>query len=133
MRIEKSAGLRISVVVLEHLEALFENYEGDKFEHLDVGTFTNCRECGYTFRCMASNGETFTYCVYEHRNSDEIIINGKKGYISMNGDLPYCSKSKWDNIKSFSYNEHYKCAEALYKIICKFFKENIREVKQNEN
>jgi hypothetical protein len=115
------SGLKNSFIVLEFLR---DNPELKDIS-VSIGAFTNCRECGLTFKVMERKDcKTFTWCIYEHRNSDSIIINGKKGYISMSGDLPYKSDSKWDCIKSFDYNQHYECANFLAEEIVKFHKEN---------
>jgi len=121
--IRYSAGVRNSVIVLEHLRA-YEDELADA--SITVGTFTNCREQGFTFQVWNSNtGEYFTYCVYEHRNSDQIIINGKKGIISCAGDLPYIEDSKYVYISKFPYNKHYECAEHLKDLIVEFC--NVKE------
>jgi hypothetical protein len=116
MRIELSNGLGVSLKVLKYLKRnkTLKSIKGC----IVIGTFTNCRECGLTF--MYSEKKSFTWCVYEHRNSDSIIINGKSGYISMADDLPYCSDSKWDYLGEFSYNEHSKCADSLAHMIMDF-------------
>lgn len=116
-----TAGLKNSLLVLEHLR---NNEDLTNSCEISVGTFTNCRENGLTFAILGfydDNGKhvigsmdkAFTYCVYEHRNSDEIIINGKSGYISMNGDLPYNEETKYDYIASFRFDQHMKCAQKL--------------------
>lgn len=107
------SGLEASIKVLKYLKRITLN------KYVSVGTFTNCRECGYTFKVM-EKGRSFTWCVYEHRNSDEIIINGKIGYIGINGDLPYNSDNKWDYLHSFSYDQHKECAEKLAELINNF-------------
>lgn len=111
-----SAGLDVSIKVLNELSKLTLNKE------VTVGTFTNCRECGYTFRVSIYEPEyrAFTFCVYEHRNSDKIIINGKEGCISLNGDLPYNGDSKWDYLHSFDYDQHKECALKLQELINNF-------------
>lgn len=109
-------GLKNSLIVLEHLR----NNEDLKDIHIAVGTFTNCRECGLTFRVMSKRAEAFTWCIYEHRNSDNIIINGKEGYITMNGELPYKGDSKYIYIASFNWNQHLECAHKLAELIIKF-------------
>lgn len=121
-----SKGLSISLIILE----ILRNF--DELNDIDiiVGTFTNCRECGLTFAMFEGRvDDHFTFCVYEHRNSDNIIINGKKGLISMNGDLPYCADSKWKFLAEFNYNEHYQCAVALKDLIL----EKYRLAKNNIN
>jgi hypothetical protein len=83
-----------------------------------VGTFTNCRESGLTFIVSKKdNSDYFTFCVYEHRNSDNIIINGRKGYLTMNGSLPYSGGSKYEYLDSFQYNEDKKVAKRLSNLI----------------
>lgn len=120
-RIELSSGLKNSIEVLKLLK---KNQELKKLKklHIGIGTFTNCRECGYTFMVMEK--KSFTWCVYEHRNSDSIIINGKTGYISMNGELPYNDDSKWDYLANFSPEEYQKCSDKLAEMIIKFYKKN---------
>ena len=120
-----SSGIKNSLVVLEHLR---NNSELNQLCEISVGAFTNCREVGFTFSVLGYNDDDgklipgsvddlFTYCVYEHRNTDDIIINGKSGLINMNGDLPYKGGSKDDYIAAFSWHEHYKCAEKLADLI----------------
>jgi len=117
------SGLKNSLMVLEHLR----NREELKDIPIEVGTFTNCRECGLTFK--VAEEKAFTWCVYEHRNSDEIILNGKEGHITLSGDLPYKGNSKYDYIASFKFNQHYECAEKLAKLIIAFH-EKIKGIKQ---
>ena len=109
-------GLKNSLIVLEHLR----NNEDLNDITIDIGAFTNCRECGLTFMLRYPN--SFTWCVYEHRNSDDIIINGKEGYISKNGDIPYMEGTKWDYIASFNYHQHYECAKKLAELIIDYSK-----------
>jgi len=114
--ISLSSGLEVSIKVLNELSKLTLN------KRVLVGTFTNCRECGCTF-IISKNEPTykaFTFCVYEHRNSDEIIINGSEGYISCNGDLPYNGDSKYSYLNSFRYDSHIECAEKLAELINNF-------------
>ena len=114
-------GLSNSLVVLEHLRNVVED-EGLGEIYITVGTFVNGRECGLTF-AIYGGVESFTYCVYEHRNSDAIIINGREGYASQNGDLPYAKDSKYGYLAEFGYNKHYDCAVKLADLIKKKYKE----------
>lgn len=80
---------------------------------LEIKEFDNCRESGYMYRVIGAE-QDITFSVYEHRNSDEIIINGcltenVQSYGAYNGD------SKWDYLNSFSYDQHYKTADQLSK------------------
>lgn len=115
-----SSGLQNSLVVLQHLRA---NCDIEEFD-ISVGTFTNCRECGLTFvlhNFTRKANQIFTFCIYEHRNSDKIIINGKEGQRTCNGDLPYQGESKDTFIAEFHYNEHFKCAKKLAELIEEFY------------
>jgi len=114
------AGLVNSLIVLEHLRNDRELADIP----INVGCFTNCREEGLTFRIMTKRGQdSFTWCIYEHRNSDSIVINGKEGYISITDDLPY-QGNKYEYLAAFTYGEHYKAAKKLSRLIQKFWKEN---------
>ncbi len=129
--VQLTAGLKNSLLVLELLR--YDQGFNQKYE-VAVGCFTNCREVGLTFTLIGAYGEDnkyqsmstdcFTFCVYEHRNSDEIIINGKSGYVSLNGDLPYGGETKYDYLAAFSYNQHYEAAEKLKELIEEKFAEH---------
>lgn len=123
--IHVSAGLKNSLLVLEHLR---NNEELNQLCDITVGTFTNNRECGLTFYLNGVTNDKgqykswvfgsrmnlgFTWCVYEHRNSDSIIINGKEGLVSANGDLPYIGESKSDYLAEYRYNQHLEVADKL--------------------
>lgn len=120
-RFELASGLRNSLKVLERLKNRTElaGYT------ILVGAFTNCREVGLTFYVASINGvyfdnkKTKTFCIYEHRNSDDIIINGKEGYVNCNGDLPYNGDSKYDYLASVPYKDYDLAANALVNLILK--------------
>ena len=89
-KIQYSAGLNNSLRVLNYLKK-YKN-----IGEIYVNTLQNGRETGLTFIVERKNNNVeqkdfFTFCVYEHRNSDEIIINGKEGFLSY--ELPYISKT----------------------------------------
>lgn len=111
-------GLKNSLIVLEILRNDNSLYDVP----IIVGTFTNCREQGLTF--SISEKEAFTWCVYQHRNTDSIIINGKEGFISMNGDLPYCSNSKWKNLAEFDCGRHTEAAKFLTEMLKKYYEKH---------
>ena len=101
-------GLRNSLVVLELLR------EKEALAHLNlyVQTFHNCREMGLTFTLHEGPPPYRTYCVYEHRNSDEIIVNHSDGWVGMGGSLPY-QGDKYTYDKAFKPGEYDACAEFL--------------------
>ena len=108
-------GLQISTKILNILK---KDKEFAKKYDIYVGCFTNCREVGHTFIVESNDpGGFFTFCVYEHRNSDSIIINGKPGYITTLGDLPYMADSKYIYIDSFGPDEIFEAAETLKDLI----------------
>lgn len=120
--ITSKEGLKISLEVLKRLKRRPEIKE----YKITVGCFTNCREVGLTFY-PGIKGEKIlnkskTFCVYEHRNSDDIIINGKNGYVSFNGELPYKAGDKWDYLASAGYREYDKATDLLVKEILKIKK-----------
>jgi hypothetical protein len=112
-------GLKYSLKILKYLR---KNKNIKKIP-IYIGTFTNCREQGLTFRVSLNNScDAFTWCVYQHRNSDDIIINGKEGFITMNGDLPYSGDSSHTYLASFRYDKFEECANKLAKMIITFWK-----------
>ena len=88
-------------------------------EELEIKEFDNYRESGYMYRVIGSK-QDITFSVYEHRNSDDIIINGcftkdVKPYGAYNGG------SKWDYLNSFGYDQHYSVALKLSQYLEKCF------------
>lgn len=87
---------------------------------LEVGEFYNCREEGFTYSLL--NGkQDMVFCVYEHRNSDSIIINGCKRE-NMKSYGPYNGGSKWDYLYSFGYGEYSDCVEKLVEVMLQSYK-----------
>ena len=123
--ISLSKGLEISLIILEQLRNMEKLKDIDVF----VGTFTNREECGLTFKIIKKDLSYFTFCVYEHGNSDEIIINGIDGYITACGKLPYKSDNRWDYIAKFDYNQFLEAAEKLEELIIEKYNEKSKEGK----
>lgn len=126
LRMIKSVGLMkseiIDLLLRDELDRF--DYEASNVESLIIGCFTNCREQGHTYIVHAKNGKSFTFCIYEHRNSDEIIINGKEGHVSLNGELPYKGDNKNEYIASFGPDDYYKAARKLSGLIIDFLRFN---------
>lgn len=82
---------------------------------LIIKPFYNCRESGYMYRLQGAAQE-ITFCVYEHRNSDALIING-----CWTKDVqPYGAYNlggKWDYLDNFRYDQHYEVAKRLAKML----------------
>jgi len=78
---------------------------------VSVTTFQNGREWGNVYTVVDPSGETRSFSVYEHRNTDSIIINGQKNW---NGDdLPYSGTSKNSFFAEFAPEDHQRAAQAL--------------------
>jgi hypothetical protein len=74
---------------------------------IDFGTFDNCREYGLTFTLGL-----WTFCVYEHRNSDEICIEGCLT-AEMKSYGPYGGISKYDTLTCDGPEEYKAVADKL--------------------
>lgn len=92
---------------------------------IEIGEFDNCRESGYTYSIVNSK-QDMVFCVYEHRNSDQIIING-----CMRKDIkpygPYNGTSKYDYLFSYSYNEYEDVANKLAEFLLQSYKGTFNE------
>ena len=117
MKLEKSQGLLVSEKVLKFVKRELNSFKSNG-SNVYIGTFTNLRECGLTYMCY-DKGRTFTFCTYEHRNSDGIIINGKEGLVCANGELPY-GGNKWDCLASFNCGEYEQAGMKLAELIKEF-------------
>lgn len=47
---------------------------------VSVSTFNNARENGMVYTVNSPDGNTRSFCVYEHRSTDSIILNGKENW-----------------------------------------------------
>jgi hypothetical protein len=100
--------VRISYEVYANL--LNELYESGTV--FTFAPFDNCREYGLTID--AGNG--WIFCVYEHRNSDQIQIQGCPA-AEVRPYGPYGDADKWDTLASFEWREYYATAVALASMI----------------
>lgn len=104
---------RIGHLVLESLGS----------EWVDFGTFDNCREYGLTFTVPG-----WQFCVYEHRNSDEICVQGCP-IDEVNPWGPYGGVDKWDVLGRAS-GEMYGAAAALLIAALRFVNEHPKATRQ---
>lgn len=99
-------------MIAEVVKCILKHLISDDELNIEIGTFDNCREYGNTYRAIGAI-QDYTFCVYEHRNSDMIYINGcQTDEIKSYG--PYSGNDKWFSHASFSYNQHYDAARQLY-------------------
>lgn len=122
-------GLISSFIVLQFLQ---NDEKLNRECRIHVECFQNCREHGLTFSMYSYNDDEGkgqyirdkeTFCVYEHRNSDSIIVNGKTNWTSFSGDLPFRQDSKFRYDAEFKADEHYQCYL--------FLKQKFLEIRQN--
>ncbi len=130
-KIEFSRGIVVSQIITKILgqnDELNDFLEKQKNE-IYVGALQNGREQGYTYSVVNPKTlKAFTWCTYEHRNSDAIIINGKEGFIS--DGLPYKGDSAHIYIARFESEEYAKAAKKLAEEIIRFLKVAKKEVKK---
>ena len=90
---------------------VYLKYASDKPVSINVGRFENCREQGYVFTLHVDGKQAKHYAVYEHRNSDELIVLKQDG-LSMNTpsvEFMFGGKGKYDYDKSFECGEIVPC------------------------
>lgn len=78
---------------------------------VSVSTFYNCREAGLVYTIMEPSGKLQSFSVYEHRNSDSIIINGCEDWDGES--LPYAADSKNAFYAEIPCGEYSQAADAL--------------------
>lgn len=78
---------------------------------VQVGRYENCREQGYVFTLRYNFDQLAHYCVFEHRNSDNICII-KLNKPTLN-DIWEGKESKYDVTKQFKYMEFEKTVDYI--------------------
>lgn len=74
-----------------------------------VGRYENCREQGYVFS-LRYMGEQRNYAVYEHKNSDKLIVLTFDG-ITINTP---CGEQVWGNMKdTYNYTKSFSCGQII--------------------
>ena len=104
------------------MRSIVDDYHKDCKVDVEVGRFENCREQGYVFTLYANYEQIGHYAVYEHRNSDNLIVLIQKG-ITLNtprADFMFGERGKYDYDKGFSCEEVVPCAD--------FIDENMRSL-----
>lgn len=90
---------------------LKQAFERSNLSGVSVSNFVNGREYGLVYTVLDPEGNTRSFSVYEHRNTDSIIINGKTNWNSE--ELPYSTDSSHGFFAEFSYNDQKAAADAL--------------------
>jgi hypothetical protein len=99
----------------------------EKFHKYDaevcVGRYENCREQGYIFS-VCYKGEQRNYCVYEHRNSDQLCVVVfdaiSNGTPSKELVWDAMNDNKWNFTKAFGYGEIVSCGDYIIDDIKEF-------------
>lgn len=108
-----NAQIRVAYEVGSNLAASLEYYnrETDVDFTVDWGTFSNGREYGLTF-----THDSWTFCFYEHRNSDQIHFEGcPTNEVADYG--PYGGEDKYDTLGSVDYDEPVGMAEIIARVL----------------
>lgn len=117
--IKLNSGLQDSLVILEILRNSYDLRNIGIY----VGTFMNCREMGLTFTVYDKTDKPFTWCVYESRGGDNIVINGRKDFFHISDTLPYCDNYR--NLAEFDFGEYHEAAAKLTDMILKYYNDSI--------
>lgn len=83
---------------------------------IEVGRYENCMEQGYVFRLIIGAETLMNYAVYEHRNSDQLIVlKSDRNTINTPSidDMWNGRESKYDYDKCFSYGQIIECGEYI--------------------
>ena len=82
----------------------------------NVGRYENCREQGYIFS-VHYKGKQRNYCVYEHRNSDDLCVVVFDGLTINTPTLDMVSDamgdSKWNYTKEFPCGQIMECGNYI--------------------
>ena len=83
---------------------------------IEVGRYENCREQGYVFRLRIGCEILMNYAVYEHRNSDQLIVlKSDRNTINTPSidEMWNGKKSKYDYDKAFGCGQIIECGEYI--------------------
>lgn len=93
------------------------NKEFHKYDAgVEVGRYENCREQGYIFS-VQYNGKQRNYCMYEHRNSDNLCVVVFDGATINTPTLEMVcgamGDSKWNYTKAFPCGQIIECGDYI--------------------
>ena len=122
------------------LEDVVKYTHKDKNLYLNtrVGRYENCREQGYVFSIQVGSEERH-YAVYEHRNSDQLIVLIANGLNMNTPSVDFMWKdrgenaTKYDYNKSFNWGEITKCGEWIIEDILDWVEEIINKMEPKGN
>ena len=82
---------------------------------IQVGRFENCREQGYVFRLRFGVNILKNYAVYEHRNSDELIVleSTNETLNTPSIEEMFNGRGKYDYDHGFEYGDIVSCGDYI--------------------
>lgn len=107
------------------------NKEFHKYDaSVEVGRYENCREQGYIFS-VQYKGKQRNYCVYEHRNSDDICVVVFDGVTINTPTLKMVcdamEDNKWNYTKAFPCGQIMECGNYILDDMNKFIEEMLNK------
>jgi hypothetical protein len=89
-----------------------ENFTWNKEKHraegeLRVGRCENCREQGYIFTLTYGAKQLVHFWVYEHRNSDNLIVLISEGFNLNTPSVDFMWKDKGENASKYDYDKEF--------------------------
>jgi len=107
--IKDKQGLYLSLVLPER--ELKREMERTGLTGVSTSPFYNSREWGNVYTVMTPDGGTRSFSVYEHRNSDSIIINGTTNWDGES--LPYSGETKNHFFAEIPVEDYERAASTL--------------------
>jgi hypothetical protein len=77
-----------------------------------VGRYENCREQGYEVT-LWYKGRRINYAIYEHRNSDELIVLKSKCKTTNTPNVDAMWKDKGENPSKYDYDKSFSCGDIV--------------------
>lgn len=83
-------------------------------ENVSISPLLNGRETGLVYTVMDPEGNSRSFSLYEHRNTDSLVINGKTNWdVTESPYGPYVADSKHEFFAEHGNGEHKQAAETL--------------------
>ena len=104
------------------IEKTYNEKYNDYGVTISVGRYENCREQGYVFTInfVGEDRETKkrhfyqrNYAVYEHRNSDKLIVLISNTHTINTPGIDDMWKDKGENCSKFDYDKSFHCGEII--------------------
>lgn len=90
---------------------LKDSLERSGVDNVSVSNFENGREHGLAYTVMTPDGGSRTFTIYEHRNTDSIIINGQTNWDGK--DIPFAGERSSHFFAEFAPDDRKQAADAL--------------------